>query len=786
MNQNNRNILAEVLLELTLAIGSELDYQRILSKSIALWLRRLNCTAGAVVEAKDENLEIIFIIPTYLQNRGLVRTVVEHFLSKNVTFYEEYKDDREYHYLFTLGANRYFYFSRIPQLSKEQCNELFPVTQFFAKSLDNALEREKRVLAEKHLQHERHLLRTLIDHIPDPIYLKDKNLEKILANQADLKFTGLEKMENLIGKTDDEIYPPSLAAYFKAADLEVLETGLPMINRESYVKNAKGEGAWILASKYPFRDAAGQIIGLVGVSRDISNLKSSQENIKRLSLVASQTTNGVIITDVSGKVEWINDGFTRLSGYLPDEIRGKFPGEVLQGPDSDTKVIERMSRSLREEKAFEAEIVNYHKNGTPYWVHIHCNPLRDERGQLKGFMAIESDITERMIFNEELIRAKNIAEKAEKAEKTFLANMSHEIRTPLNAIIGMTSLLKDTGPSYEQLEYIETLDYSSKFLLRLINDILDLAKIESGKIDLKNNPFDLHKCLKRIYQLFQISAHKKGIEIHLKIDPNVPQYVEGDEILLQQALNNLVGNAIKFTERGRVRMEVDVVPDKYAKTTIRFKIIDSGVGIRDKDIDRIFQKFTQVERDNNFNRGTGLGLPITTEILELLGGKIEINSSYGKGTIMAAMVPFEVALLEPALIDNSGAAPFEQISKELSQKALVVEDNFMNQKYISRLLQKANIAYDIATNGKDAVDLCATTRYSFILMDIHMPIYDGFEATKLIRNGNGRNTGTPIIALTASALNEQQTKVLQYGMNDFLSKPFTPDQLHQKLAKFYR
>lgn len=787
MNPNSRNILVEVLLELTLVIGSELEFQKILTKTIPLWLRRLNCTSGAVLEKKNDKLDIHFIIPTYLHKKGLPQEVVTFFESKPITFCEEYKSDREYHYLFPLGVNRYFYFARIPRLSKEHCNELFPVTQFFAKSLDNALERERRILAEKRLDQERRLLRTMIDHIPDPIYLKDINLRKILSNKADHEFIGLTRMEDLLGKTDEDVYPEEVAAKFRKADLQVLESGLPIINQEGMAKNAKGDPIWVLVSKFPFRDADGKIIGLVGVSRDITSLKATQENIKRLSLVASQTTNGVVITDIHGRVEWINDGFTRLSGYTLDDMVGNLPGDILQGPDSDREVIEKMATSLKAEKAFEAEIINYKKDGTPYWVHIHCNPLRDEQGHLKGFMAIESDITEKVIFNEELIQAKDIAEKAEKAEKTFLANMSHEIRTPLNAIIGMTSLLKDTDPSYEQVEYIETLDYSSKFLLRLINDILDLAKIESGKTEPNLSAFNLHECLKKIYQLFQVSAQKKGVDIYLIIDPKVPVYIEGDEVLLQQALNNLIGNALKFTKKGSIWIRVSNACFDDLMSTIEFEIEDTGIGIDKEDITQIFKKFTQVGRDDsNLNRGTGLGLSITKEIIELMGGKIEARSILGVGTAMNAQIPFKV--VETMEVSQANQESFTILraggANDIPRRALVVEDNFMNQKYISRLLQKAEIDFDLACNGQDAVDLCYKSQYSFILMDIQMPVFDGFEATKLIRSGKSMNKTTPIIALTASAMIDQRVKAMKMGMNDYLSKPFTPQQLHSKLDKF--
>lgn len=785
--QQNRNILSEVLLELTLVIGNELEYEKIHSKTISLWLRRLNCTAGAIIIAAGKNnFEIEYMVPTYMKKKGIKKEILEFFVGKNINVCTEYCDDNTFHYVFPLGPNRYFYFVRVHKLTREQSYELFPVTQFFGKALDNALERRLRLAAEHRLEDEKRLLKTVIDHIPDSIYLKDPSLNKVLANKAEIVFAGPERDTYIIQNTDTDAPPTKLSEEFEDMDLHVLRSGQPIINRELQITNKDGDQRWVTSSKFPFLDNDGHTLGIVGVCRDTTEEKKSQENIKRLSLVASQTTNGVVITGVDGKIEWVNEGFTRMTGYSLSEVLKKHPGKLLQGQDSDPEVIHEMGRAIRNEESYETEIINYRKDGAPFWIHINCNPLRDENGELRGYMAIETDISEKVIFREELIQAKNIAEKAQLAEKTFLANMSHEIRTPLNAIIGMTSLLKDTSPTLEQKEYLDALDHSSRFLLRLINDVLDLAKIESGKIEPIPTRFNFPKLLRNIVQVFQPAAKKKNIDLALDIDPKMPEYVISDPMLLEQALNNLISNAVKFTESGSIKISINILSTLQSDHFINIIVKDTGVGMHQEDLASIFNKFRQGSATNDEHKGTGLGLSITKELIDILNGRISASSDKSKGSTFSVFLTVKKAEeqkqeLKPEVLSVITA---DNKTTDLSTKVLIVEDNLMNQKYLTRLLEKWNINYDLANDGSEAIEHCTNNHYCLIFMDLQMPVMDGYEATQKIRQSSTPNSNIPIIALTASALSEEKSKALRYKMDEFLPKPFAPKQLYKKLSKY--
>lgn len=777
MNNSENGILSEILLELTLAIGSESAYKKIIKKTVSLWLRRLSCTIGGIVIREGDNLQTVHVIPTYLKRKPIPRPLYKYLKNEKSDIYTEIPlENEEYLYIYPIGDNRFFLFQRQKPLSKAQCSELYPVTQFFATALDNVQERDKRRQIEQELDTEKRILRTVIDLIPDAVYLKNDKLEKIITNKADVINAGFESQEDLLGKRDEDIYPEKIAQDYKGIDQYILNTGQPIEDREEKLINKEGKEAWILSSKFAYKNAQDEIIGIVGIGRDITKRKEVSEKLKRLSLVASQTTNGVIITNLVGEVVWINEGFTRLTGYNLTEMVGKKPGSVLQGKESDPKTIKKMSESLKSREPFEVDITNYKKDGTPYIIKVTCNPLRDESGQVKGFMAIESDITEMTRFREELVQAKQIAEKAQEAEKTFLTNMSHEIRTPLNAIIGMASLLKTTQTNAEQKDYIDTLDESSRFLLRLISDILDLSKIEAGKIEVKKSDFDLIKLLKTIQQTFLLKAKAKGVKVKLMIDSSIPQCIYGDEVLFQQVLNNLISNAEKFTEKGSVKIIVELDDDQK---NLVFQIQDTGRGISQKDQEQLFQKFKQADNSQTNEKGTGLGLCITKEIVELLGGQIMLESTLGQGTTFSFLIPYEKtrnSILQKVVNKMPQGYPINT-----TKKILIVEDNLINQKYITRLMEKLHIEYDVANNGKEALEKSKDNEYGLIFMDIQMPILDGYEATKMIRSSANKNKQTPIIALTASAMLDQKNKALDLGMNDFLTKPFTPEQLKEKL-----
>ncbi len=662
MDSQDKQILNEVLLELTLAIGSESNYKKLLKTCLPLILRRLNCIAAGVFTLEDNKINPSFFIPysfpKSINFQDIVQTLESSVDSFGKQDYLKWSDGMSHSIVFNSKRGMLFMLKRRIRFTQVQINDLIPIVNFLHVALENALEREKRL--------------------------------------------------------------------------------------------------------------------------------KLQATLKRLSMVASQSSNGVIITDKEGYVEWINDGFTRVTGYTLNEIQGKKPGSFLQGPKSDPKVIELMQKHLANEEPFEVEIINYTKYKKEYWIQISCNPLYNENNELHGFMAMESDITERKIAESKIIQAKKDAENAQEAEKQFLANMSHEIRTPLNAVIGMTSLLIDTDPTEEQLDYLKTLNTSANFLLKLISDVLDISKIQAGKIDSRISVFDLHNFFHTIHQTFLNKVANSNINVVSNINSNVPRLVKTDEVLLMQILNNLMSNAEKFTEKGKIGFYVSVENSSSQKQMLSVEVYDTGMGISADRLDFIFRKFTQLKDKNRADkRGTGLGLAITKELVELLGGEIAVESELNKGTKFKFKIPIESVAESAHVRQGTSISVASNVSKTNFENCLilVVEDNPINQKYIKRVLEKNSINFEFANNGKEAVAKCRSKKYDLVFMDIQMPIMDGLEACAILRSEENLNQQTCIIALTASALREDKHMALDAGMNAFLTKPFTPKKLLEILKE---
>lgn len=303
-------------------------------------------------------------------------------------------------------------------------------------------------------------------------------------------------------------------------------------------------------------------------------LTTQQRELRRLALIASRTDNAVILTDASRRILWVNDGFTRLTGYLAEEVKGRVPGELLQGPLTDPQTIADIRATLQAGEGFSAELINYRKDGTHYWVAIEVQPMTDRNGVITNFMAIETDITQRKQVAEELALAKEQAEAANRAKSEFLAVMSHEIRTPLNGVIGFTRLLQDTPLSVTQRGYTEAINSSSQTLLALINDILDLAKIEAGHMELEQGVIDLQQCVETTVSLVSPSAAEKCLAVEVSLDPRLPGYLEGDATRLQQVLLNLMSNAVKFTSQGKVCLRVC-----QQDGDLHISVSDTGIGM---------------------------------------------------------------------------------------------------------------------------------------------------------------------------------------------------------------
>jgi PAS domain S-box-containing protein len=425
------------------------------------------------------------------------------------------------------------------------------------------------------------------------------------------------------------------------------------------------------------------------------------------------------------------------------------------------------------------------------WLQASLVPFIDSADKLSGYVAMVTDITAIRQVEENLCLAKEKAESATYAKSRFLANMSHEIRTPMNGVIGMTDLLLDTNLDQSQREFAELIKFSGNTLLQLVNDILDLSKIEALKIELEHRPFDLRVEMSKTIELLSIQAHEKRLKLQSTIDPDVPLLLKGDAGRLRQILTNLTGNAIKFTPGGLVALGIQLEHSDEQKALLRFTVIDSGIGVPADKLDSIFESFSQADESTTRNYGgTGLGLTISKQLVELMGGKIGAESVEGLGSKFWFTVMLDKQTVDESFALTAQVSARRQLPSDVTTRRncriLLAEDDPINQAVVRAFLMKLGYAVDIVENGRDALQLLAEYDYHLVLMDCQMPEMDGMESTAIIRDPGShvRNHAVPIIALTAYALKGNRERCLAAGMDDYLTKPLDLDSLGTLLDKW--
>lgn len=398
--------------------------------------------------------------------------------------------------------------------------------------------------------------------------------------------------------------------------------------------------------------------------------------------------------------------------------------------------------------------------------------------------ALRKEIEDRRVTEKKLVIAKEEAERAKRAEELFLANMSHELRTPLNGVIGFTRLLLGTKLDSTQNEYVNTIQTSANHLMAIINDILEISKIKAGEIEFEEMPLSPTKLLMNAVNTFKVMATQKQIVIYEEIDRKIPPYILGDQTRLQQILLNLISNALKFTHQGSVTARIKLIKEFDDKVELLFEIEDTGIGIGPDRLDKIFEKFKQAEASTSRQfGGTGLGLAICKDMVELQGGTIDVKSEIDKGTVFSFNLSFKVA----GPVENKESVKGAIENKEMGKvKLLLVEDNKINVKLAENVFKKwgGELEYKIAVNGKEAIDILITEDFDVVLMDLQMPIMDGFEATKHIRTVmEGPKSKIPIIALTADVMLSEKTKAFTAGIDDYITKPFDANKLFTSITK---
>jgi PAS domain S-box-containing protein len=568
-----------------------------------------------------------------------------------------------------------------------------------------------------------------------------------------------------------------------------------------------GRGAHVWATGAPLFDSRGNRLGSIESIRDITEIKKAKEELQDskdyLEKIINSIGDPLFVKNRQHQFVLVNDAMCALSGCSREELLGKldydfFPSDqVAVFLEKDEKVFETGKENVNEETIADSQGNNL--------TAITKKTLYTDNCGNRFIVGIIRDITERKWAEEELQRTNQqltqsivranelatLAREANAAKSEFLANMSHEIRTPLNGVIGMAELLLDTELNSEQREYVQTINSSGEALLGLINDILDFSKIEARKLELVMQDFNLEEVLKYTTDLLSRNAQEKGLEVTCRVQSTVPMILRGDAGRLRQILANLGGNAVKFSNRGDVQIQVSIEKEAETSILLRFSVIDTGIGIPADRLPALFSPFTQADGSTTRKYGgTGLGLAISKQLAQMMDGDIGAESVEGIGSNFWFTARFEKtassarSIASPSLGGLRSAGPVEALPGKV--RILLAEDNPVNQRVALAMLRKLGCRTDVVANGRDAVKALKNSSYDLVLMDCQMPVMDGFEATRAIREKEAdmKSQAVPIVALTASAMQADRERCLQAGMSDFIAKPVQPKELAEVLARW--
>jgi len=588
---------------------------------------------------------------------------------------------------------------------------------------------------------------------------------------------------------------------------------------EEFVRQyARAAESAIASIDFPFRRKDGAIIwctvfgtrleegdaekGYVWTLLDITALREAQALARRLSRAVEQTSASVVMTDLQGNITFVNQSFCRTTGYDEREAIGK-NSRILKSGAMPASVYGEMWASLAKGQPWRGELQNRRKNGELFWESAVIAPVTDDEGKITHYVAVKEDITERKMAEEALRRAKDDADAANRAKSEFLANMSHEIRTPMTAILGYADILADSVERPDEQEAVQTIKRNGQHLLYLINDILDLSKIEAGKFQIERISAQLATILGNVISLMRERAKAKGLPLKLEYVGPVPETIQTDPTRLRQIFVNLVSNAIKFTEAGEVKVRVRLIDRDSAEPKLKCEVVDTGLGMDAEQVARLFQPFQQADASTTRKfGGTGLGLAISKRLATLLAGDITVSSTPGVGSIFTVTIAIgsleNTAFLNQA-IEGLAKVPvsFEReaaTETRLKCRILLAEDGPDNQRLIAFVLRKAGADVEVVDNGQKAIEKGLASlphwgqRYSdseqpfdLILMDMQMPVLDGYEATRQLRQHG--YTG-PILALTAHAMKDDMRKCLDAGCDAYLTKPIVREQFLSTVAGY--
>ncbi|MBF0186220.1 MAG: PAS domain S-box protein [Magnetococcales bacterium] len=564
-----------------------------------------------------------------------------------------------------------------------------------------------------------------------------------------------------------------------------------LLQAEHPVQRPDGSLCHVLQRGEVIRDAEGRAVEMLGTVLDLTERHRIEERVRILFQAVEQSPSSIVITDRAGTIQYVNPTFIAASGYSREQLLGHSPS-LLKSGLTPLEVYQDLWQTINSGQVWRGDLCNRRHNGVLYWEMANISPIRGPDGEISHFLGIKDDITDKKRLEAEKQQALDRAEQANRAKSEFLAIMSHEIRTPMNGVLGMAELLLQSSLTQQQRHYVETISRSGRTLLTIINDILDFSKIQAGRLTMDLIRFDLGEVIADVKGLLEHQASTKGLHLSFRVEEQVPVHLLGDPYRLNQILFNLVGNAIKFTASGSVRVVVDSMEIRDADVLLRFQVIDTGIGIAPEFQNQLFQAFTQ--EDPSFSRkfgGTGLGLAITRQLVLLMGGELGVESTPGQGSTFWCTLRFgqqrqgerdEVAAWQ--LAQQAGSLD----NRHFAAHILLVEDNLINQEVAVAALQLFGCQVTVASDGQQAITVVqeASAPFDLIFMDCELPVMNGFATTRWLRRWEEQTAQarTPIVAMTAHVLQESRQQCSEAGMDDYLQKPFSQADLGGMLLRW--
>ncbi len=604
-----------------------------------------------------------------------------------------------------------------------------------------------------------------------------------------------DRVRDFLGYSSDECIGKKYSEFLHEDDQREVARILPGYIREKRGwwgwtlrwRHKDGSYRWLESNAQPMLDAVGNVIGFRGADRDVTQRKRVEEALRlseeKLNDIVTLLPQSVYETDFGGRLTFVNRAAIGLFGYSKEDLAAGLNVLDMVAPEDVDRARENISLLYRGIGEGSHEYTALRKDGTTFPVMVYSNVVKKE-GAPVGLRGVVVDISKRKKYEHELEEARDVAEKMSRAKDEFLANMSHELRTPITAVLGFAELLLGTALSEKQQRYLGTIVSSTETLLALVNDLLDLARIEAGKVYLERKGFSLKALISEIADSQKPAAKAKGLAFQTRISADVPDQLMGDPLRLKQILINLTVNAIKFSEAGEVVLSVAIEAFHPTTPLLRFDVADTGIGMRPEDLSDIFQPFSQIDPSSTRKYGgAGLGLAICTKLLAIMGGEIKVDSNEGVGSTFHVRLPFEVDAVATTTTwgTSSGNAA---VPTGPALRVLLVEDHEVSQYFYAEVLKRCGHHVDLAANGAEALDRIQCNRYDLVLMDVQMPVMDGLETVGKIREIEKAGGGhLPVIALTAHAMAKDRIEVLNKGFDGYVSKPTKVQELLDEVKR---